>query len=699
MPQKTLVIAEKPSVARDIARVLGCRERLDGAIGGKDYIVSWALGHLVTLCEPDELNPEYKKWRMDQLPILPDTMKTKVIPKTRSQFSALKKLMLSAEVERIICATDSGREGELIFRYIYHQAKCKKPVDRLWISSMTDQAIRTGLQSMRPDSLYDPLYMSARCRAEADWLVGMNASRAFTLRYNALLSLGRVQTPTLNLIVTRDREIAAFVPVDYTEVRADFGDYQGLWLNPEKNELRCYDHELALQIKKQLPKKPAKVIESVREQKKTAPPPLFDLTALQREANHMMGLPAAKTLSLAQSLYEKHKLITYPRTDSRYLPKDMIGQVKKTLRALPAPYAQLAEPIYDAPTPFGRVINDKKVSDHHAIIPTGHKYDLSKLSDPERRLFDMIARRLIAVHYPDYEYESVQVKTQAEQHVFKTEGATPVVMGWRALYTSDSPAKSEEPKVPKLSVGDNRTVESISLKKQKTKPPAPHTDASLLMMMERAGRLIEDEELAESMKDSGLGTPATRAAIIERLVKVGYIKRSGKAILSTEKGQRLIQVAPAEIASPELTGKWEKALSTMAKPHTADELEQLSSRFMDSIRRYAAFLVESGKTAPTDVQFEREQKKGSKKYPPKAVHLGKPCPICHQGEVTMNQKAFGCSRWKEGCKYTVWINTLERAGGPTLNQQMMQTLLDGQPVERKNATITMENGQPQLHKK
>ncbi len=709
---KTFVLAEKPSVARDIARVLGCKDRLDGAIGGPDHIVSWAVGHLVSLMEPDELDPAYKKWRMDHLPILPDTMRTKVIDKTKAQFNVIKHHLASKDITQIICATDSGREGELIFRYIYHQCGCQKPVMRLWISSMTDSAIRAGLEKMRPDAEYDPLYASARCRSEADWLVGMNASRAFTLRYDALLPIGRVQTPTLNLIVQRDLEIVHFEPVLYHEVRAHFGDYEGLYWDPEKKEARCYDPELAAQMKRDCPGKTGTVTESTREMKKTAPPPLYDLTSLQRDANRQIGLSAANTLKIAQSLYEEHKLITYPRTDSRYLPKDMIPQVKKVLRAMPTPYAGLAQPVLDVQTPFGRVINDKKVSDHHAIIPTGQFANLGKLNPDQRKLFDMICRRLIAVHYPDYEYESTQVRTQVEGHMFHTSGTTPVVWGWRALYrdvVSDAqgrnPARTErgedaEKEIPRLGVGDTRNCASVSVKKQQTKPPAPHTDASLLQMMENAGKLVDDEALQDAMKDSGLGTPATRAAIIERLIQVKYVQRKGKALASTEKGKQLIQVAPEEIRSAEMTGRWERALAAMARETDPDALARRETKFMQSIRRYSAFLVESAKSASESIAFTREygEDRTKKKAGAKPHLTGDKCPACGQGEVQVTAKAFGCTRWREGCKYTVWLDGLTRAGGPMLTEAMMHKLLLGETLPAEGGVVEMRDGRPAWRK-
>ncbi len=696
MTDDTLIVAEKPSVARDIARVVGARTKVDGAFTGGGYVVTWALGHLVALCDPDELDPKYQKWRAEDLPILPEAIPTKVLPKTRAQFSTVKKWMKDGAIARIICATDSGREGELIFRLIYDQAGCKKPVTRLWISSMTDQAIREGMKNLKPSQAYDALYQSARCRAEADWLVGMNASRAFTLRYNALLSVGRVQTPTLKLIVQRDQEIAAFEPRPYWEIRANFGDYEGLWMDPETKELRTFDEALGKRVKAEVTGKTGVVAEATRELKRMPPPLLYDLTSLQREANKLMGLPAAKTLKLAQALYEQYKLITYPRTDSRYLPRDMIGGAKRAMEALPESYQPLVAGALDKPKSFGRVFNDERVTDHHAIIPTGSRADLSRLPEPERKLFDMIARRLIAAYYPDYEYESAELITKVEAHSFKTSGATPKVEGWRALYR-DAPEEKEEPPVPDIAPGETRKVQGVSVKQQKTKPPVPHTDASLLAMMEHAGKLIDDEEMRERMKAGGLGTPATRAAVIERLIDVGYIARKGRAILSTEKGQSLIRVAPEEIASPETTGRWEKALYDIAGQTDKEKMALLTGRFMEGIRRYGAFLTEAAVRAP-EAHFEREPAKGKRGAAkggagkPKSSKLGEKCPVCGQGEVTENAKAYGCSRWKEGCKFTVWRDALKKAGLPQIDTAMMKTLLSGGRVKAGEAEYILDKG-------
>ena len=606
MPKK-LIIAEKPSVGRDIARVVGATTRGNGCLYGEEYIVTWAVGHLVSLCEPGEVNPDWVKWRMDALPMLPGDIPLKVLPATRDQFAIVKGLMEDPQVISLICATDSAREGELIFRYIYRMAGCRKPVERLWISSMTDAAIRQGFRELRPAACYDALYESARCRSEADWLVGMNASRAFSLRYDAHLSIGRVQTPTLNLIVKRDREIETFVPQDYWEIRADFGDYEGLWLDPETKQTRCTDEARAKAIRAQVAGKDGAVTESARERKRVPPPQLYDLTSLQREANRKLGFSADRTLKIAQALYETHKLITYPRTDSRYLPDDMKPKIAATLKRLPAPYAEfVSAPEMNMDMHARRFYDNSKISDHHAIVPTEKAANLERLSPEERRLYDMVARRLIAAHYPAYEYESARVVTRVEGHDFRSTGAMPLIEGWRALYRDDKPEKDQEPPLPPLKEGDARTVKKASVKACKTKPPAPHTDASLLNLMENAGRDIEDEALREQMKSSGLGTPATRAATIERLIQVGYAARRGKALVSTEKGRRLIAVVPEQIASAVTTGKWEKFLSDMAGQQDPEARDRKSERFMSGIRKFSVFLVDAAKNAPADVQFERE---------------------------------------------------------------------------------------------
>lgn len=688
-----VVVAEKPSVGRDIARVLKCTKREEGFLKGEKYIVTWAVGHLISLCEPDEVDERYKKWRMDDLPILPDHIPTKVISKTKAQFSIIKKLINDAETEKIICATDAGREGELIFRLIYQKAKCKKPVDRLWISSMTDEAIREGFASLKSAQEYDGLFRSAQCRSQADWLVGMNASRAFTLRFDALLSIGRVQTPTLAILVKRHHEIQNFKPEEYYTVTANFGDYSGQWFDEkaedEKKANRIPSKETADQIARIIKGKPARIKSVTSEAKKELPPQLYDLTSLQREANKKLGFTADKTLKVAQDLYEKWKAITYPRTDSRYLPLDMLGRTKTTLKNLPTIYQNLVENIpwkdEDKLPITKRIFDNTKVSDHHAIIPTLQTAPLDKLPPDDAKLFDMIARRTIAVFYPAYEYDAIQIITGCEGHTFKTTGKTVRARGWRDVYPTE---EKEDEMLPDLREGDGRLVGKTSVKKETTKPPAPHTDASLLAAMENAGKDLEDEQLREQMKGSGLGTPATRAAIIERLIQVGYAARRGKALQATEKGISLIAIAPDEIASPETTGKWELALDRIAKNQGDTE------RFMQGIRNLSVFLVDYARETKCTAVFPEEmRRKGKRNKEISAANAipGAVCPFCGKS-VVENSRAFGCTAWRDGCKFTIWKDGLVRGGGPQLTEKLIVLLLGNGAVRGSTGIILLKDG-------
>ncbi|MCL2189588.1 MAG: DNA topoisomerase 3 [Defluviitaleaceae bacterium] len=609
----TVIIAEKPSVGRDIARVLNCKGKGDGYLYGEGYVISWAIGHLATLCEPEDYNPALKKWRMADLPIIPQEMALKPIAKTEKQLQLLARLLNDDKAEKIICATDSGREGELIFRYIYQWAKCTKPVQRLWISSLTDTAIRKGLDTMKTGTEYDNLFASARCRAEADWLVGMNATRAFTLRRNELLPMGRVQTPTLAILVQRQKEIEAFDAKEYFEVEAQFtkGDasYTGMWFNPkaEENKSRLYEKDaaeaLAAAVKGQ-----AGIIESIETAEKRVPAPqLFDLTELQRECNRKLNLSAQKTLSIAQSLYEKHKMITYPRTDSRYLSNDMVPKLKTVLEnQVHAPYTDFAAPLLtpDKLPVTGRMVNDAKVIDHHAIIPTGSKKPLSALSTEERAVYDRILRNFIAAFYPAHVYDVTTVVTQVQQSgfekpdfaengiFFESKGRMDKELGWTALYSHEKTGEKEkdaEPALPVMTKGDAFSVTEATALKKKTTPPKPYTEATLLSAMENAGRFVEDEALKEALKASGLGTPATRAAMIEKLISSKYIERKKKNLVPTEKGMKLIAIVPPELRSPETTGKWERGLTRIAN----GELD--AGKFMESIKRYIHYLVKGAR--------------------------------------------------------------------------------------------------------
>jgi DNA topoisomerase-3 len=666
---KTLVIAEKPSVGRDIGRVLKCAQKGEGYIYSETHIVSWAIGHLVTLAEPEEYDPALKRWRFDALPIIPEAMKLAPVAKTKKQLTILKKLMRSKDVSEIICATDSGREGELIFRYIYQITGCAKPFKRLWISSMTDESIKKGFSNLKDGSCYNKLYESARCRSEADWLVGMNASRAFTLKYNTLLSVGRVQTPTLAIIAERQTEINQFVPKDYWEVSAEFKclstiaegtpaaqadgstgclsqqpatTYSGLWFEPKTKDSKIFDKAKALDIIKKVKGQIGAIIDVTTERKKIPPPLLYDLTELQRDANKRFGLTAKKTLAIAQDLYEKRKLITYPRTDSRYLSSDMVSKLTAILKKLAYdPYSPFVSYVLGLPElPINRrIIDDSKITDHFAIIPTNTTVNHKKLSPDEAKILDLITRRFISVFYPPYIYDVTTVITSVNSENFISKGSVVIQLGWIELNPQDDLIA-----LPLLKKDEAVAVTKASIQAKKTQPPKPYTEATLLSAMEHAGRFVDNEELAAKLKESGLGTPATRAGVIERLLTVGYIVRKSKALIPTEKGMKLIEAAPAELKSPETTGRWEKGLESIAK----DKLNP--DRFMESIIRYVKYIISFTAASEQSITFAPDKPKTHKKS------FGQ-CPLCGAGQILENSKAFYCSRWREGCAYNKWKTT------------------------------------------
>ena len=686
---KILVIAEKPSVGRDIAKVLGCKERAEGALIGKDYIVTWAIGHLATLAPPEAYDPKYKTWKYETLPIVPYPMKLIPISRTKKQLQIIKKWMNDTNVDSLICATDSGREGELIFRYIYQVAKCKKPFQRLWISSMTDDAIREGFAKLKPGQDYDLLFASAKCRAEADWLVGMNGSRAFTIQYNSLLSVGRVQTPTLALLVDRQKNIDDFVPEDYWEVYGLFEDYQGIWFYKELKETKIQTEEKANEIAEKIHGKEGTVIEISQETKKQLPPLLYDLTELQRDGNRKFGYSAQQVLSIAQDLYEKKKMITYPRTDSRYLTKDMIPMIHTVLKqAKKGPYQKEVDWILELPKlPITkRIVNDAKVTDHHAIIPTEILPKWESLSKDEKNIYELILIRFIAVFYQEYLYKITRIIIEVEAETLLVEGKEIVQWGWMSLYP---PKKQEDQTLPPLKKGEKVQVQEAQVQKKQTQPPKPYTEATLLSAMENAGRFVEDEELKEQLKDGGLGTPATRAAIIERLIQVEYISRKGKSLFPTEKGMQLIEIVPPELKSPEMTGKWEKALTSVAKGTMAPE------RFMGSIVRYVEYIVGEGKKKNPQIVFAPRKPNTSKRKKGKSPSIPKGfgnCPLCKQGAVLENTKAFYCSQWQQGCTLTIWKNSLD-AYGCSVTSNMIEEILKNESIENVEMFL------PQTHEK
>ena len=491
---KSLVIAEKPSVAREIARVLNCNNKNHGYIEGSKYVVTWALGHLVTLAEPEDYDQKLKQWRMEDLPMLPDKMKLKVIRQTSKQYQVVKKLLHRSDIDELIIATDAGREGELVARWIIVQAKCHKPFKRLWISSQTDSAIQEGFKNLKPGSNYNKLYDAAVCRAEADWVVGLNVTRALSCKHNAQLNAGRVQTPTLAMVVQREREIQEFKPQPYWTVRADFGDYYGDWRDSQ-GQSRIFDQEKARQIADRVQGQQARIEDIRTERKNEAPPLLYDLTELQRDANRRLNFSAQKTLSVLQRLYEQHKLVTYPRTDSRYLSSDIVPTLKGRLQGIATgPYQAMIEPIVSKPlNPGSRFVDNKKVSDHHAIIPTGEKLKLSELSLEEKGLFDLISRRFIAMFYPPYSYEKTTISTLVNSERFYSRGRVVKAKGWKAVTQlwEEKDTRSKEI-LPEQSLklqerGSIKGVKSCNINRAMTSPPPRYTEASILTAMENPG--------------------------------------------------------------------------------------------------------------------------------------------------------------------------------------------------------------------
>ena len=668
-----LIICEKPSVAQDVAKaLLGSKaKRVGDHWEGPDAIVAFAVGHLVEQVNPDAYDERYKKWRYEDLPILPDSFRYQARDtRAGKTLKSLHALMKRADVDVIVNACDAGREGELIFKLILEtapKAAREKPVKRAWFSSMTQKAIRDAFDSLREDEVMQPLEAAARARSEADWLVGMNATRAATTKAGSVrkvLSLGRVQTPTLALIVNRDLAIAAFVPQDYWEVEAGFevaggAHYSGLW--HEGSTARLTEAAPAEAIAAAASGASA-VVESLETKPQVEQPPLlYDLTTLQREANGRFGFSASRTLGAAQALYDQHKLLTYPRTSSRYLSGDMAGQLKSVVSGVGA-----AAPAYADPAryvlgldrlPLGRVVNDAKVTDHHAIIPTEGDHDLAGLSRDEQRIYDMVARRFLAAFHPAARFERTVVETRCAEHLFRSRGKVMIEAGWRAAYgesveaatkaPDDAPAPAAkgddeaEQALPALTVGQEVRCLSAEALAKRTKPPGRYSEGTLLRAMETAGKLVEDDEAAEAMKDAGIGTPATRAATIERLVDAEYVEREGRGLRATEKGVGLITMLGDHVlTSPELTGRWEQRLNRIERG------EEKASDFRDEIdgftREVVAWFADKERG---DLRIERT---------PLA-----PCPTpgC-EGQIVEYPKSYGCNTYKgkddPGCGYTLW---------------------------------------------
>ena len=657
---KTLVFTEKPSVAKDIARVLGCKRSGNGCIVGDKYIVTWALGHLVTLADPEAYDDKYKSWRMEDLPMLPGKMKLVVIGQTSKQFKAVSSLLSSAEVSDIVIATDAGREGELVARWIIQKANCRKPMRRLWISSQTDKAIKEGFASLKPSSQYDNLYRSAQCRAEADWLVGLNVTRALTCKHNAQLSAGRVQTPTLAMIVRREEDILRFRPKDYFTVKADFGEYTALYKDG-KGQARFADAAAAKEVADSVRGKRGVLSEVKKVYRFKAPPAAYDLTELQRDANKKYGYSAKQTLSLMQSLYETHKLLTYPRTDSRYITKDVAATLPERLRAIAiGPYKDSANAVLRSkPLQTKYIVNDAKVTDHHAIIPTEQYVDLNKLSREERHIYDLVVRRFIAVLSAPFEYDEVQVKITVGRYNFYTKGQSVKSAGWRAVYDStladdDDAAEPDlaAQRLPALSQGAAAAVKEVRVCAGKTSPPARYTEATLLTAMENPASQVEDGRLRDALKTAGgLGTPATRADIIEKLFNSFYIERRGREIFPTSKGRQLIGIVPPDLKSAELTAKWEQQLSLIAEGKANDR------KFIEEMRGYASSLVQAVKSSTAEYKHDNMTRE--------------PCPQCGKYLLEVNGKKGKMLVCQDrDCGYRKSISVITNARCPECHKKL-----------------------------
>ncbi|WP_338471772.1 DNA topoisomerase III [Niallia sp. XMNu-256] len=627
--KKSVVLAEKPSVARDIARVLNCHKKGNGFIEGDRYVVTWALGHLVTLADPEAYDDKYKTWKIEDLPMMPKELKLVVIKKTSKQFHAVKSQLNRSDVGEIIIATDSAREGELVARWIIAKAKVNKPIKRLWISSVTDKAIKEGFQKLRNGKDYENLYHSAVARSEADWYVGLNATRALTCKFNAQLSCGRVQTPTLAMIAKREEEIRNFKPKTYYGIKAQTDRNLTLtWQDSKTNDVKTFSKEKAEVIIDKVNKKQAKIIEIDKKQKKSYAPQLYDLTELQREANKVFGYSAKETLSIMQKLYEQHKVLTYPRTDSRYLSSDIVETIKDRLKACAAgPYKMLAHKVLQKTIKANKAfVDDSKVSDHHAIIPTEETVFLAKLTDKERKIYDLVVKRFLAVLYPPFEYEQTTIKADIAGETFIAKGKTVLSSGWKEVYENryedeDGADELAEQLLPRIEKGDQLTVTSLSQTKGETNPPARFNEGTLLSAMENPSRFMEGEskELAKTLHQTGgLGTVATRADIIDKLFNTFLIEKKGKDIYLTSKGKQLLDLAPEDLKSPALTAQWEQKLEAIAKGKLNKNI------FINDMKSYAKTIVV-------------EIKNSTKKYKHDNI-TGTKCQECGKPMLEVNGK-------------------------------------------------------------
>lgn len=603
---KILVLAEKPSVGRDIAKVLKCNRKQNGYIEGDKYIVTWALGHLVTLADPEVYSKKYKEWKLEDLPMLPKYMKLIVIKRSSKQFYTVKKQMERKDVNEIVIATDAGREGELVARWIIEKAGVKKPIKRLWISSVTDKAIKEGFNNLKDGRAYENLYQSAEARAEADWIVGINATRALTCKYNAQLSCGRVQTPTLNMIARREEEIRNFKPKEYYGITASTGNLKLIWQDGRSNSTRTFDKNKTENIIKAIRGKDAKVVDVSKVNKKSYPPKLYDLTELQRDANKIFNFSAKETLSIMQSLYERHKVLTYPRTDSRYISSDVVGTLKDRVKACNiGTYNKLTAKILQKPIKGNKsFVDNSKVTDHHAIIPTEERVQLSELNDRERKIYDLVVKRFLAVLYPPFEYIQITIKAQVGNEIFIAKGKRTINEGWKEVYSynyEDGEEDIFQQKLPLVNKGDTLNITSIEETKGKTQPPAPFNEGTLLSAMENPTKYMQGEskDLIKTIGEAGgIGTVATRADIIEKLFNTFLIEKRGKDIFITSKGKQLLDLVPEDLKSPALTAEWEQKLTAISK----GKLNRKA--FVNEMKEYTKTIIKDIKSSDKEYRHD-----------------------------------------------------------------------------------------------
>lgn len=651
---KTLVLAEKPSVGKDIARVLQCHKNINGGLEGNKYIVTWALGHLVTLADPEMYDHKYQKWNLDDLPIMPERMKLVVIKNTAKQFNAIKNLLNRNDIKDIIIATDAGREGELVARWIINKVHVKKPMKRLWISSVTDKAIKDGFKNLKNARDYEPLYQSGYSRSVADWLVGINATRALTCKYNAQLACGRVQTPTLAMIDKRETEIKNFQPKDYYGIEILSNNIYWSWLS-NKNEKHIFNQNKIDNIIEQLQNSKLKITNITTNNKKSYAPLLYDLTELQRDANKIYGFSAKETLSIMQSLYEYHKVLTYPRTDSRYLTEDIVPTLKERLIASKGGYFDdvidqiLANPIKKQ----NHFVNNKKVSDHHAIIPTEQPVMLGAFSDSEFKIYDLVLKRFLAVLLPPYIYKKTTIKAKVNQETFTTFGKIEIQSGWQQIYNHDNTEQFEQV-LPLMKENDQYVVSEIKKTCGQTMPPAYFNEATLLSAMENPVHYTNNKSKqlnSTLINTGGLGTVATRADIIDKLFNTFLIEKRNNEIHVTNKGKQLLQLVPQDLKEPELTAKWELQLAKIAKK------QQKPDQFINEIRQYTKKIINEINSSQATFKHDNL--------------TTKKCPECNHFMLEVNGKKgklLVCSN--PDCKHKETVSIITNARCPNCHKKL-----------------------------